>query len=204
MNEVKILIILIILVISILLVGLSFGFMNNKKTKEQTNVANISSNINNSKENTAINNVDNKDNNKVDFKPSDYVIQVDANLLGEEFELSENEIKQYNYEISFLDDNSFKINMGSGNSVQGNYVVSDDIITCNLTHASGEYSPTQEINGKISFKINSNSEIEIISIPEFYTIKLSELSDSGWVLTDETKKTEFWPLVKGIKYILNK
>ena len=178
--------------------------MNNKKTKEQTNVANISSNINNSKENTAINNVDNKDNNKVDFKPSDYVIQVDANLLGEEFELSENEIKQYNYEISFLDDNSFKINMGSGNSVQGNYVVSDDIITCNLTHASGEYSPTQEINGKISFKINSNSEIEIISIPEFYTIRLSELSDSGWVLTDETKKTEFWPLVKGIKYILNK
>ncbi len=204
MNEVKILIILIILVISILLVGLSFGFMNNKKTKEQTNVANISSNINNSKENTTINNVDNKDNNKVDFKPSDYVIQVDANLLGEEFELSENEIKQYNYEISFLDDNSFKINMGSGNSVQGNYVVSDDIITCNLTHASGEYSPTQEINGKISFKINSNSEIEIISIPEFYTIKLSELSDSGWVLTDETKKTEFRPLVKGIKYILNK
>ncbi len=204
MNEGKILIILIILVISILLVGLSFGFMNNKKTKEQTNVANISSNINNSKENTAINNVDNKDNNKVDFKPSDYVIQVDANLLGEEFELSENEIKQYNYEISFLDDNSFKINMGSGNSVQGNYVVSDDIITCNLTHASGEYSPTQEINGKISFKINSNSEIEIISIPEFYTIRLSELSDSGWVLTDETKKTEFWPLVKGIKYILNK
>jgi len=204
MNEVKILIILIILVISILLVGLSFGFMNNKKTKEQTNVANISSNINNSKENTTINNVDNKDNNKVDFKPSDYVIQVDANLLGEEFELSENEIKQYNYEISFLDDNSFKINMGSGNSVQGNYVVSDDIITCNLTHASGEYSPTQEINGKISYKINSNSEIEIISIPEFYTIKLSELSDSGWVLTDETKKTEFWPLVKGIKYILNK
>ncbi len=204
MNEGKILIILIILVISILLVGLSFGFMNNKKTKEQTNVANISSNINNSKENTTINNVDNKDNNKVDFKPSDYVIQVDANLLGEEFELSENEIKQYNYEISFLDDNSFKINMGSGNSVQGNYVVSDDIITCNLTHASGEYSPTQEINGKISFKINSNSEIEIISIPEFYTIKLSELSDSGWVLTDETKKTEFWPLVKGIKYILNK
>lgn len=204
MNEGKILIILIILVISILLVGLSFGFMNNKKTKEQTNVANISSNINNSKENTTINNVDNKDNNKVDFKPSDYVIQVDANLLGEEFELSENEIKQYNYEISFLDDNSFKINMGSGNSVQGNYVVSDDIITCNLTHASEEYSPTQEINGKISFKINSNSEIEIISIPEFYTIKLSELSDSGWVLTDETKKTEFWPLVKGIKYILNK
>jgi len=204
MNEGKILIILIILVISILLVGLSFGFMNNKKTKEQTNVANISSNINNSKENTTINNVDNNDNNKVDFKPSDYVIQVDANLLGEEFELSENEIKQYNYEISFLDDNSFKINMGSGNSVQGNYVVSDDIITCNLTHASGEYSPTQEINGKISFKINSNSEIEIISIPEFYTIKLSELSDSGWVLTDETKKTEFWPLVKGIKYILNK
>ena len=35
MNEVKILIILIILVISILLVGLSSGFMNNKKTKEQ-------------------------------------------------------------------------------------------------------------------------------------------------------------------------
>jgi len=90
-----------------------------------------------------------------------------------EFELSENEIKQYNYEISFLDDNSFKINMGSGNSVQGNYVVSDDIITCNLTHASGEYSPTQEINGKISFKINSNSDNIIIkNIKEFLeTIK---------------------------------
>jgi len=38
MNEVKILIILIILVISILLVGLSFGFMNNKKTKNKLKI----------------------------------------------------------------------------------------------------------------------------------------------------------------------
>ncbi|MDO5556147.1 MAG: hypothetical protein Q4G09_05925 [Clostridia bacterium] len=69
---------------------------------------------------------------------------------------------------------------------------------------SGEYSQTQEINEKISFKINSDSEIEIIDIPEFYTIRTSQISDVGWVLEDETKEMKFWPLVKGIKYVFNK
>ena len=130
--------------------------------------------------------------------------QFNADLLGEQFESAGNEIKGGSYTISFLDNNKFNIYMEFGNSVQGTYTISNNIINCILTSASGEYSPTQEIEGKISFKIISDSEIEIIDIPEFYTIRTSETSNAGWVLTDETKEMEFWPLVEGIKYVYNK
>ena len=94
--------------------------------------------------------------------------------------------------------------MNFGNYIQGTYTVSNNIINCILTSASGEYSPAQEVSGKISFKINNNSEIEIIDIPESYKIRTTELSENGWILTDETKDMEFWPLIKGIKYVSDK
>lgn len=80
----------------------------------------------------------------------------------------------------------------------------ENIINCIVTSARGEYSPLQKIEGKISFKINSDSEIEITDIPESYTIRISSTSAEGWVLTDETKEMGFWPLVKGIKFVSNK
>ena len=145
------------------------------------------------------------DKNMLEFKPSNYVIQFDSNLLGEKFKESGNEIKECNYEISFLDNNKFTIYMNFGNYIQGTYAISNDnIINCILTSTSGEYSPIQEIDEKISFKINSNSEIEVIDIPESYTIRTTELSETGWILNEETKEMKFWPLVKGIKYVLHK
>jgi hypothetical protein len=147
----------------------------------------------------------NKSNNNIsEFKPSNYIIQFNSNILGEKFNEVGNETKDCNYEISFLDNNKFTIYMNFGNYIQGTYTVSNNIINCILTSASGEYSPAQEVSGKISFKINNNSEIEIIDIPESYKIRTTELSENGWILTDETKEMEFWPLIKGIKYVSDK
>lgn len=142
--------------------------------------------------------------NKIQFEPANYVIQFDANLLGEEYKTAGNEIKGCDYEISFLNNNKFTAYMNFGNSIEGSYTVSNNIINCIITSASGEYSPTQQIEGKFSFKINNNSEIEIIDIPESYAIKNSEISSEGWILTNETKEMKFWPLVEGIKFVSNK
>lgn len=147
----------------------------------------------------------NKSNNNIsEFKPSNYIIQFNSNILGEKFNEVGNETKDCNYEISFLNNNKFTIYMNFGNYIQGTYTVSNNIINCILTSASGEYSPAQEVSGKISFKINNNSEIEIIDIPESYKIRTTELSENAWILTDETKEMEFWPLIKGIKYVSDK
>lgn len=94
--------------------------------------------------------------------------------------------------------------MNFGNSIEGSYTISNNIINCIITSASGEYSPTQKIEGKNSFKINSDSEIEITDIPESYTIRTSETSPEGLGLTDNTKKIEFWPLVESIKFVSDK
>lgn len=201
---------IILLLIFALIIIYYFGFVADKNKIEQSNNnLSLDMNINDPDENGFAHNNENNNNNAftnniIEFKPAEYVIQFNADLLGEEFESAGNEIKGESYTISFLNNNKFNIYMGFGFSVQGTYAVSNNIINCILTSASGEYSPTQEIEGKISFKIISDSEIEIIDIPKSYKIRTSEISDSGWVLTDETKELEFWPLVKGIKYVSNK
>lgn len=133
-----------------------------------------------------------------------YVIQFNENLLGNEFAESGDEIKGCNYEIAFLENNKFSIYMNFGNVIEGTYeIVDNNIINCKVTSALGEYSPSQPIEGKITFKINSENELEIIEIPETYTINITEYKDEKWVLTDETKEMVYWPLVKGIKYTLD-
>lgn len=200
---------IILILIFALIIMYYFGFVADRNKTEQSN-SNISldTNINSSNENISDNNVanDNVSNDiTIELEPSNYVIQFEADLLGENFESCGNEIKGCNYEISFLDNNKFTANMNFGNSIQGTYIISNDnVINCIITSASGEYSPTQEVDGKISFKINSDSEIEIIDIPESYTIKISELGEAGWVLTDENKEMGFWPLVEGIKFVSDK
>lgn len=191
-------VIIILILIIALMIMYYFGFVNNKNKDDKSNNINTNNYVANENKNSV--NTDNT----INFKPDNYIIQFDADLLGEEFEEAGNEIKECNYEISFLNNNEFNIYMGFGNSVEGTYTIDNNIINCKLTSISGEYSPSQEINGEISFKINSDSEIEIIDIPEFYTIRTSEAGENGWVLTDETKEMRFWPLVKGIKYTFNK
>lgn len=191
-------IVIILILIIALMIMYYFGVVDNKNKADKSNNVNTNNYVANENKNNI--NTDNT----INFKPDNYIIKFDADLLGEEFEESGNEIKECNYEISFLNNNEFNIYMGFGNSVEGTYTIDNNIINCKLTSLNGEYSPSQEINGEISFKINSDSEIEIIDIPEFYTIRTSEAGENGWVLTDETKEMRFWPLVKGIKYTFNK
>ena len=96
--------------------------------------------------------------------------------------------------------------MNFGNSVGGVYSVSSDgVVRCLLKTAYGEYSPDQDIQGEIVFKAVSENQIEIVSAPESYTIKLCELNNNGeWVLTSEEKDLSLWPLVSGIKFKLAK
>lgn len=138
------------------------------------------------------------------FTQGDYVIEFDEALLGDEYKSAGNEIKGCDYKFSFKD-GEFTADMNFGNSVSGVYSVSGDgIVLCSLKTAVGEYSPVQNINGEISFKIVSESEIEILSAPESYVIKLCELNGGEWVLTDENKELSFWPLVDGINFKLAK
>jgi len=190
---------IILILIFALIVVYYFGFIADKNITDNSNNKVLNTNSNNSNENIS-NTISN--NNTIEFKPSNYAIQFDADLLGEEFKQAGNEIKGCDYEISFLENNTFIAYMNFGNSIEGTYSISNDNkINCIITSASGEYSPKQEVSGRISFKINSNSEIEILDIPEFYTIKTSTSTESGWVLTDETKEMAFWPLVEGIKFM---
>lgn len=190
---------IILILIFALIAVYYFGFVANKDIVDNPNNNISDTTLNNSNENISANI---SSNSTIEFKPSKYAIQFNADLLGEEFEQAGNEIKGCDYEISFLENNKFIAYMNFGNSIEGTYSVSDDNkINCILTSASGEYSPKQKINEKISFKINSDSEIEIIEVPEFYTIKTSKTTESGEVLTDETKEMGFWPLVEGIKFI---
>lgn len=188
--------VIILILVFALIIVYYFGFVADKNKIELSNTnPTLDTNVNNNNVST---------DNKIPFEPANYVIQFDANLLGEEYEAAGNEIKGCDYEISFLDDNKFTAYMNFGNFIEGSYTISNNIINCIVTSARGEYSPLQKIEGKISFKINSDSEIEITDIPESYTIRISSTSAEGWVLTDETKEMGFWPLVKGIKFVSNK
>lgn len=138
------------------------------------------------------------------FTEGNYVIEFDEALLGDEYKTAGNEIKGCDYRLSFSS-GKFTADMNFGNRVGGVYSVSGDgVVLCSLKTASGEYSPVQNISGEITFKILSESELEILSAPESYVIKLCELSGGEWVLTDENKELGFWPLVKGIKFRLSK
>lgn len=140
----------------------------------------------------------------INLESSKYVIQFNQNLLGNEFAESGDEVKGCNYEIAFLENNKFSIYMNFGNIIEGTYeIVDNNIINCKVTSAFGEYSSNQPIEGKITFKINSENELEIIEIPETYIINITEYKDGKWVLTNETKEMLYWPLVKGIKYVLD-
>lgn len=215
---------IILILIFALIIVYYFGFVADKNKIELSNTNSTADvNVNNSNENISntnstldvnvnnsnknLSNVNNSNvstDNKTQFKTGTYIIQFDANLLGEEYETAGNEIKGCDYEFSFLDNNEFSAYMNWGNSIYGSYTVSNNIINCIITSTSGDNAATQKIEGKISFKINSDSEIEITDITESYTIRVSDISDEGWVLTDETKEMSFWPLVKGIKFVSNK
>lgn len=137
----------------------------------------------------------------VQIESSKWNIQFDEELLGDSYIESGNEVKGCTYHIQFKKDNIFDIYLNDGIRVKGTYSLKNNQLECILISSEGEYSPSQDISGKIIFKINSDSEIEIVSVPKTYCINTTEPGDSGWVLTSERKAMSFWPLVNGIKYI---
>jgi len=143
-------------------------------------------------------------NNAPSFTEGDYLIEFNEDLLGDEYKTAGNEIKGCDYKLSFKN-GKFTVDMNFGNSVGGTYSVSGDgVVLCSLKTAEGEYSPEQNIKGEISFKVVSGSKIKILSAPDSYDIKITELKNGEWVLTSEEKSLGLWPLVNGIEFKLSK
>lgn len=116
----------------------------------------------------------------------------------------DDELNTIDCDISFLENNKFNAYIGWGNSVSGTYtIIVNNIVKCLINSAKGEYSPEQDTYAEISFKINSNSEIEVIGASETYMIKLTDLDENGnYIITNEDKKMPL-EITKGIKYILD-
>lgn len=194
---------IILILIFVIIALYYFGFVDNKDKKEQTNSdtkINVSNeNYNNVNRPT---NPNDKEPDITELKPATYVIKFDANLLGEKYDEFDYQMEEESYSIELLENNEVQFVLGWGFYMKGTYTISNnDKINCKLTSCGSDNSPEQKVNIKISLKINSKSEIEIIEIPEKYTISISELGNSGWELTDETKTMEFWPFVEGIKFV---
>lgn len=196
-NLSTVILVFIIFILLFVILGMWYYYNNKKDGSNNIVLPNTKFNITSNSVNTV-----NSPENSIEFKLGTYQIQFNEDLLGEEFKSSGNEIKGCNYEISFYENNKFSINLGFGHRATGFYAISDNIITCNIDTVEGEYGPSQRTKASISFKINSNSEIEIINASESYEIKVVDIPNNS--LTDEFKDMSLWPLVKGIKYVLSK
>lgn len=137
------------------------------------------------------------------FKPGEYRILPDLQILGEDYFY----MAEYGVEtISFLNNGTFSANLGLGIGISGNYEVSNDTISCIINKYSGEYSPDQETDGKIVFKIKNASDnsvdlIEIIEISDSFKVKETISSETGgWTLTNNEKDMSLYPLMEGIKF----
>lgn len=149
------------------------------------------------KNNEIINSTDNDSSEEnLNFTTGDYYIQIDTSILKETDGVVGDE------SIEFLDNNTFNAYTGFGNGISGTYTISNNKIDCIADTFYSEYGPNQEINALLSFKINSESEIEIINTSESYEINIVDIPNNS--LTDETKDMSLWPFVKGIKFSLSK
>lgn len=163
--------------------------------------SNIAINDINANSNVAINNIntDISSNNstEVSFKLGNHYVQSNETIIDDG-------INSTDCRISFLEDNIFTAYISWGNNISGTYNISDDnIINCTVDNFWGEYSPNQETYAKISFKMNSDTEIEVIDASEYYTIKDTNLSENGndWLLTDEDKDMPLG-IKKGLRFVL--
>lgn len=187
--------IFIIFILLLVIFGMWFYYNNLNYKPNNSTITNSDSNIatNNTNTNISNNNISTENS----FKLGNHYVQSDETPLNDGINTSD-------CEISFLENNTFTAYIGWGNAISGTYKISDDnIIECTVNTAWGEYSPKQETYAKFSFKINSNSEIEILDASEFYQVKVTNLNESGqWVLTDENKDMSLG-IEKGIKFVLS-
>jgi hypothetical protein len=164
------------------------------KINEQQFISNTTNQI--IEENITVPTNDSSDNQDFSLTLGTYKIQINKEILGENYNLYIDNI------ISFNQNNKFFAYLGESIIISGDYTTSNNIITCTANTFTGEYGPKQKINATISFKINSSSEIEIINSSESYKINIIDIVNN--YLTDETKDMSLSPFVKGIKFVLSK
>ncbi len=147
-----------------------------------------------SQENQVVSSPDNS--NEIQVNLGSYVVQPDEKILGDITDIMGDE------DITFSENNKFDAYIGFGNGISGTYTISDNKINCTADTFYSEYGPTQKISASISFKINSDSEIEVIDTTESFKINLVDIPNNS--LMDETKDMFFRPFEKGIKFVLSK
>ena len=143
-------------------------------------------------------NVTNDTSSELNLPLGSYVVQPDEEILGDIFDIVGDE------DITFLEDNKFSAYIGFGNSVAGNYKITDEnIINCTIDTFVGEYSPEQKTSGNITLKIIDDSTIEVIDVSESVDIRMSEFTNDSWNLTNEHKDIGLRPFEKGIKFVFS-
>lgn len=155
---------------------------------------NSSNNTASVQENQVVTSPDNS--NKIEVNLGSYIVQPDEKILGDITDIMGDE------DITLSEDNKFNAYIGFGNGISGTYTISDNKIDCTADTFYSEYGPNQKINASISFKINSDSEIEVIDTTESFEINLVDIPNNS--LMDETKDMFLRPFEKGIKFILSK
>lgn len=141
------------------------------------------------KENQVASSLNYSNKNKINLILGSYTVQSGEKVLGDEY-------------ITFLENNKFNAYKGFGISISGTYTISDNKINCIADTYYSDYGPNQKISASISFKINSNSELEVIDATESFKIKVVDIPTNS--LTDETNDIFLSPFEKGIKFVLSK
>lgn len=158
-----------------------------QKTNDNTN--------NPTEENQITTSLDNSNKNELNLILGNYTVQPDEKILGDILDIMGDE------GITFLEGNEFDAYIGFGNGISGTYTISDSKIDCVADTFYSEYGPNQKINASMSFKINSDSEIEVIDTTESFEINLVDIPNNS--LMDETKDMFLRPFEKGIKFVLS-
>lgn len=155
---------------------------------------NSNNNIDSAQESQVASSPDNS--NEIEVNLGSYVVQPDEKILGDITDIMGDE------DITFSENNKFDAYIGFGNGISGTYTIYDDKINCTADTFYSEYGPNQKISASISFKINNDSEIEVIDTSESFKINLVDIPNNS--LMDDTKDMFLRPFEKGIKFVLSK
>lgn len=201
----------VIIVILIMLFGVVYHIgivKNNEKIAElensyKENIENLENKINELSKDKEDDDANNEINSNVDdnsslnqIKLGKYYIQSSETPLDEGVDTSD-------CNISFLENNKFEAYIGWGHSISGTYSISDNnIIKCLINSFKGELSPEQNTYAEISFKINDNTEIEVINASETYNIKVTSIDNDGNTIITNEDKEMLLSIKKGIKFVL--
>ena len=105
--------------------------------------------------------------------------------------------------IVFAKDNTFCAYLGFANMIYGKYTMTNNIITCNATTFTNEYSPVQNISASVTFKNNNNTILTVMSASPSFHIKTTNMNEDGnWVYDGGEKDMPLSVFSEGISYTL--